>query len=184
MAHVLAVDNSVLKGNELICREAGWSILFEKLALVCEKPTAIHRNERGQLHKDGSLALAHSDGWGVYALNGVRMKPEYVLTPEEKINPMDVLKEENADQRRELIRKVGIGRMKAALPHKTMDKRGDYELLSINLGEGAPDARYLQMVNPSIGVLHLEGVAPECDTIEKSLNWRNQNFHTNAEILT
>ena len=35
---------------------------LNKLALVSEKPIAIHRNARGQLHKDGALALAHSDG--------------------------------------------------------------------------------------------------------------------------
>jgi hypothetical protein len=181
---VLGVDNAKLSGNEAICCEAGWSWVFWKLALVSEKPIAIHRNARGQLHKDGALALEHSDGWGVYALNGIRMKSDYILTPAEKISPETVLAETNADIRRELIRKVGIERMLAKLPHKRMDKRGNYELLSINLGNGATDARYLRMLNPSVGVWHLEGVAPECDTITKSLNWRNQHFHTNAEILT
>jgi hypothetical protein len=40
------------------------------------------------------------------------------------------------------------------------------------------------MLNPSVGCFHLEGVAPECDTVEKSLNWRNQNWHENAEVLS
>jgi arsenate reductase-like glutaredoxin family protein len=31
------------------------------------------------------------------------------------------------------------------------------------------------MLNPSIGVYHIEGVHPECDTVEKALNWRNQS---------
>ena len=74
--------------------------------------------------------------------------------------------------------------MKAQLPHKSLDKRGGYEVLSINLGSGAEDARYLQMTNPSIGVFHLEGIAPECDTVEKALNFRNGNWFQNAEILT
>jgi len=112
------------------------------------------------------------------------MPERFVMTPAEKIEPSEVLKEQNADIRRELLRKVGIDRMLAVLPSKKLDKVGDYELLSIDLGNGVTDARYLKMLNPSIGCFHLEGVAPECGTVEKSLNWRNQNRFTNAEILT
>jgi len=184
MSVVLGQETDRLAGNEILCKEAGWSILFWELALLSEKPTQIHRNERGQLHKDGALALAHSDGWGIYALNGVRMKAEHILTPAKDLPPKTILAETNADIRRELIRKVGVERMLVALPHKRMEKRGDYELLSVELSGDLKDARYLKMLNPSIGTWHLEGVAPECDTVEKSLNWRNQNFHTNAEILT
>jgi hypothetical protein len=95
-----------------------------------------------------------------------------------------VLAEQHADVRRELIRMVGVERMLAKLPHKRLDKCGDYELFSINLGNGVTDARYLKMSNPSVSAWHIEGVSPECDTIEKSLNWRNNNWHVNADILT
>jgi len=184
MATVLAVDNSPLKGNEALCREAGFSLLFWELALVSEKPTHIHRNEQGRLHKDGGPALIHSDGFGVWALNGIRMKPEYIKTPAERLAPEKVLAETNVDVRRELIRKVGIERMLAKLPHKILHRRGDYEVLSVRLSEECPDARYLKMLNPSVGCFHMEGIPAECDTVEKSLNWRNHNWHVDAEILT
>jgi len=29
------------------------------------------------------------------------------------------------------------------------------------------------MRNPSIGIFHVEGVDPSCDTVEKALNYRN-----------
>jgi len=117
-------------------------------------------------------------------LNGVRMKPEHVLTPAENISPEIVLSEANTDIRRELLRKVGIERMIEKLPHKKLDSVGSYELYSIDLGNGVSDARYLKMTNPSIGVFHMEGISGECDTVEKALNFRNQNRFTNAEILT
>ena len=136
------------------------------------------------MHKDGAAAVAYSDGWGVYALNGIRMKSDYVLTPAEQLTPETVLKETNADVRRELLRKVGIERMLSNLEHKVLEKRGTYEVLSVKLSDQVRDARYLRMLNPSVGTWHLEGVPAECDTVEKSLNWRNNNWHTDAEIIT
>jgi hypothetical protein len=181
---VLACDTSALAGNEKLCLSAGWSLLFWDFAIVSEKPTAIHRNGSNRLHRDGGLALEHSDGWGVYALNGVRMKKEYVMTPAERMKPETVLAEPNADVRRELLRKVGIERMLSKLTHKVLDKRDSYEVLSVRLSEEVRDARYLKMINPSVGCFHMEGIPTECDTVTKSLNWRNQNWHEDAEILT
>lgn len=33
-------------------------------------------------------------------------------------------------------------------------------------------------------IVEVEGVDPKCSTVEQALNWRNQNFFENAEILT
>ncbi|MDE2097633.1 MAG: hypothetical protein KGL39_10330 [Patescibacteria group bacterium] len=156
---------------------------LDKIIIVGSRPSVILKNKSG-LHADGKAALQYADGFSIYALNGIQMNPEYVLTPPEKLDCQSVLKEQNTDVRRELIRKIGIERMLSVLPNKILSRRGNYQLLSINLGGDATDARYLKMLNPSIGVWHLEGVAPECDTVEKSLNWRNQNKFVDAEILT
>jgi len=184
MRLVLSIDTSKLNGNTMLCLEAGFSMLFDKVALICEKPVSIYRNSTGQLHRDGSQALSYSDGSGVWALNGVRMQPEYIMTPAEDLTPETVLSETNADIRRELLKKVGIERMLSALPHRQLDKRGDYELLSLRLSDQVPDARYLKMLNPSIGVWHMEGAWPDDDTVEKCLNRRNSNWFTNAEVIT
>jgi hypothetical protein len=152
---------------------------------VAERHNVLNLNAQGRLHKDGSAALAYPDGFEIYALNGIRIGKEYVTTPAERLDCRAILTEPNADIRRELIRKVGIERMVSVLPTKKLDKLGDYVLLSIDLGGGATDARFLKMLNPSIGVWHLEGVPQECDTVEKSLNWRNQQSKfAHAEITT
>jgi hypothetical protein len=31
------------------------------------------------------------------------------------------------------------------------------------------------MKNPSVGVYHIEGVSPECQTVAEALAWRNQS---------
>lgn len=133
------------------------------------------------------MALAYPDGWGIYALNGVRMKPEHVLTPAEKLVPSEILAETNVEIRRELIRKVGIERMMNVMPHKSLDVRGNYSLLSVKLSDEIEDARFLKMLNPSVGCWHMEGVAPECATVQQALNWRasgKRDEEWQPEVLT
>lgn len=112
------------------------------------------------------------------------MKEKDVMTPAEKIDPKEILKRENVDERRELIRKVGIERMLSVLKNKELDKKGDYCLLSVELSETIKDARYLKMKNPSIGIWHLEGVARECNTVQDALNWRAGDIKTKWEPST
>jgi hypothetical protein len=163
----------------------GYGMVFplDELCIVCQPPTQIHKNASG-LHNENGPAVSYGGENEIYALNGVVMSKDYVMTPAHEILSETILKESNAEVRRELIRKVGIEKMLTSLPHKLLEKRGNYELYSLNLSDEVKDARYLKMTNPSIGVFHLEGVAPEISTIDAALNWRNQNMFTDAEVLT
>ena len=182
LACSLEKETQKLCGLWQIAQHAGWWLPHQNLCWSCERHNVLHRNERGQLHKDGAMALAYPDGWGIYALNGVRMKPEHILTPGYDLDPKAVLKETNVDIRRELIRKMGVERM----PHKVLNKQGDYELWSVALTPEIKDARYLKMLNPSIGVWHVEGVDPSCKTVQEAINWRAGNINDDwqPEVLT
>lgn len=163
----------------------GYGMVFplDELCIVCQPPSQIHKNANG-LHNENGPAVSYNGENEIYALNGVTMTKDYVMTSAHEISSETILKESNAEVRRELIRKVGIEKMLTSLPHKLLQKRGNYELYSLNLSDEVKDARYLKMTNPSIGVFHLEGVAPEILTIDAALNWRNQNMFTDAEVLT
>ena len=183
-----------------ISNSCGWWNPFTNIVFICERPERQAVDARGFLHHETGPALLCRDSWPVYALHGVRMKAEHVETPAECIAPETVLAETNADVRRELIRKVGVERMLSKLSHKVLDRkrgyRGEssiistnpnepvmYELLSVRLSDEVTDARFLKMINPSIGVFHVEGVAPECSTVQEANNWRTQKTDA-PEILT
>ena len=107
-----------------------------------------------------------------------------VTTPSDQLTPKQVLGVENAEHRRELIRKVGVERLLKDLPHKILDQQGTmYQLLSIQFSEDLPDARVLKMRNPSIGVWHLERVENDIKTVKQALHWRNQD-EEKTEVLT
>jgi len=165
------------------CQPYGMVFPLDELCIVCQPPTRISM-KNGLLHNEHEAAVSYNGHCEVYALNGVRMMEEYVMTPANEISSETIMRELNVEMRRELLRKVGIERVMESLPHKLLEKKGNYELYSIDLSNDLKDTRYLKMINPSISVYHLEGVAPEINSISEALKWRNNNLFENAEILT
>ena len=180
----LESETAKLTGLQSVAESAGWYLPHAELCWISERHNRLNRNQQGRLHCDGGPAVEYPDGWKIFALNGVRVSEHFAVTPAEKIQLDQVLAERNVDIRRELIRKIGIERMLAKLPHKEIGTRGNYRLLDVRLSDEVPSAIYLKMLNPSVGTWHLEGVSPECKTVEQALNWRNSNWHTDAEVLT
>lgn len=146
--------------------------LTENVAFVCIRPFKIFRNTQLNLHNDKAMAIEWRDGYGEYVLNGVFVDKELVLTPTEKLDPTMLLKEKNAEIRREIVRKIGLERIVSKLGAETLDKQGDYELLLLDLKDGRK-REYLKMKNPSIGVFHIEGVPPGTKTVKEALFFRN-----------
>jgi hypothetical protein len=149
---------------------------MEDVCILADCPIRISM-VNGVLHNETQAAIEYRDGTKIFSLNGVKMKPCHVLTPASQLDPKEILAEKNVDVRRELIRKKGIESMLENLPHKSLEKKGTYELLSVMLSDEVVDARYLKMVNPSIKVFHMEGVAPECASVQQALNWRAGNIN-------
>lgn len=145
-----------------------------KKCFVSERPIKLCLNNADQLHKDGGPAIQYADGFSVWALNGVRVSAEIAETPAEKLDVTILLKERNAEIRREIIRKVGVEKVCLKLGAKCIDKQGNYELLLLPLNDKAILRPYLKMINPSIGVYHIEGVHPYCRTVADAIKWRNQ----------
>jgi hypothetical protein len=127
------------------------------------------------------MAIKWPDGWGLYMMNGIKMKPEYITTPATEISVDTVLAERNVDQRRELIRKVGVSRMVHA--GKVVEESNGYKLVDMApVFTGIPYAPHLLMKNPSVpDTYHLEGVAPECKTVQQAINWRGGDISIHWE---
>lgn len=165
------------------CQKYGMAFPLDELCIVCQPPTIIKKNENG-LHCPDGPALSYNGDNEIYALNGVSMPKEYVLTAAENITAEMVMKETNVEIRRELLRKVGIERILNDLPHKVLDTVGNYELYSLDLSDELKNCKYLKMTNPSVGCFHLEGIEPSVNTVAEALKWRNNNMFVDAEILT
>jgi len=135
-----------------------------------------------QLHNPKGPAVYWPNGEAYWFLNGVKVTKEIVETEAEKIDPRIILKETNAEVRREIVRKLGIERVCLKLGAKCIDKKDGYELLMLDLGDGRKRP-YLKMKNPSIATYHIEGVEPSIKTVDAALSWRNGS-NDRPQVLT
>lgn len=151
--------------------ELGPVFPFDNICLVSDRPEALKLNG-DRIHCENGPAVRYRDGFEVYGLNGVRVPKWIVMTPWDQLDCREMVKIENAEVRREFVRKVGTERICLDLGAQCVDAQGDYELLMLNIGDSRRRP-YLKMKNPSIGTYHIEGVHPDCDTVEKALRFRN-----------
>lgn len=253
----LKEDTEKMAGAIHAAKNCGWWWPFEDLVIVVDRPK-VKVNSEHRLHCDGGPAMEYPDGWSIYFLNGVRVSQELAETPGEELDPNLVLKADNAEVRREIVRKIGIERLWQKLQVKTLDKASieadypiykeseyrkprtkgkkgkgipgglvdqqeknlervqgmvdklqkevddrketpaeerkrrklvemtgvtgsvpvgyekrthDYELGEIPIG-GGRHARALKMLNPSIGIFHVEFVPENITTVKEALEWR------------
>lgn len=98
--------DAVIDARLALARSAGpWWILPE-LAIVCERPSRVRRDDRARLHSASGPALEYADGMRVYAWHGVRVPREVIDSPE-SITVASIEAERNAEVRRAMIERFG-----------------------------------------------------------------------------
>lgn len=162
------------KGEEKLLLYMNFGPIYNgvRYCVVSDRLKTYKTNSMGAIHNDNGPAISYGGGIDIYFLNGVKVPKYVVTTPPDQFDLQKILGSVNAEVRREIVRKVGIERMFKQLPIAIISKRGNYELLSINIGDGRKRP-FLKMVNPSTGDYHIEGVHPTIGTVEEALAWRN-----------
>ena len=99
---------------------ACWWYPHRQFVMVCERPTAIHRElvdparPRGwgshRLHCETGPAVVWPDGWGVYAWHGTRVPAWVIETPADQLTVAQVNAEPNQEVKRVLLARMGWGR--------------------------------------------------------------------------
>jgi len=153
-----------------------WIIPLKGVCIAIQRPTEIHLGQPDEsglrrLHREGGPAVAHEDGWNLYALNGVRVPEWAAATPLENLTKEQIMGEKNTDVRREVIRRLGSERLLKVLDYKVIDKMDEYELISFDIGDGRVRP-HLKMSCPSTKLTHVEGVKPEINTVKAALAYK------------
>lgn len=184
MQRVLGIEFLyTLEGLKKYSTSAGWGLLFENLSLVSERTNVCNAVENG-LHCESGPVVRYPDGYSLYALNRIVVPKEYVETPADELDCELVIREDNVERRRELVRKIGIERIFKELNAKILDSWNGYELMELNIKGMWIRPIYLKMNNPSSGELHIEGVPPEIKTCKEALSWRVGGLKWLPEQLT
>ncbi|MGW2301286.1 DUF6745 domain-containing protein [Streptomyces sp. NPDC001809] len=114
-----------LAGLAAVAVNAGWWWPFENVAVLCERPVELHRDEAGRLDRGDGPALAFADGFALYAWRGMTVPADFLaglagLTPER------IRAEENAELRRVMLEYYGYDRYLAVsgARHQHRDETG------------------------------------------------------------
>lgn len=102
-------EGSPLDGVARVCRSAGWWWAFENVAVVCERPLALHRDEAGRLDHGEGPALEFPDGFALCAWRGMPV-PRAFLEELRTLTPERIRAEENAELRRVMLEYHGYDR--------------------------------------------------------------------------
>lgn len=134
-----------LVGLAAVAEHAGWWWPYENVAVVCERPVELHRDEAGRLDRGDGPALAFADGFALHAWRGMSVSATFLaglagLTPER------IRDEENAELRRVMLEYYGHERYLAAsgARHEHRDETG--VLWRIELA-GDEDVVMVEVVN-------------------------------------
>ena len=91
-----------LHGINEVAKSCGWWWPFENAVILTERPTQIYRDADHRLHNDTGPALLYSDGWGIWAINGLRTDRKIIEAPE-TLTAAEVRDERNAEIRRHML---------------------------------------------------------------------------------
>ena len=93
-----------------IMNEIGMSCMWwyprDGMVIACERPSAIHVDERGRLHNDSGPAVLFRDGWAIHAIHGVRV-PGHLVEHPEATKLQEIVAEQNSEIQRVMIERFG-----------------------------------------------------------------------------
>ncbi|RMI46415.1 hypothetical protein EBO15_07300 [Actinomadura harenae] len=156
-----------------VARNAGWWWPYERLVIIAPRPSELHRDEPGRLHRGDGPALAFPDGLALHAWRGMPIPADFVasltgLTREQ------IDRESNAELRRVMLEIFGYDRYLAETGAKPVHQDetgilwrialwGDEDVVMVEVVNSTPEPdgtyrQYFLRVPPSTRTAR-EGVA-------------------------
>ena len=144
---------------------------YECHAFVSRRPTVLRFDDEQRLHSETGPAMQFASGYSIYAWNGTRVPSEWIEN-RETLDPNEVLRCENVEQRAVGMAIVGWAKALDILPHRIIDSdpnpdHGD--LLEVTLDGLNEPGLFLRAYCPRNGLI-VEGVPKVSDIDNKPLN--------------
>jgi len=165
-----------------IAKYSGWWYPFENIVFVCKKPIKNIYNEK--FHNTKESIIEYVDGYKIYGLNNIWI-PEFVFGDKSEIDVKNIIKIQNVEQKKEIIKFLGEDWFFKKLDSKLIDSKYlyldenqkvfqragkkrrpiEYRLIETDIGL-SEKVKILVMDNASLeGVKHYEMVDPSCKTV-------------------
>ncbi|MDE2101776.1 MAG: hypothetical protein KGL39_31305, partial [Patescibacteria group bacterium] len=145
--------------TESLIESCGWTWWHENILAISDRPFLLNQDERGRLHSEVGPSIAYRDGWALHHWHGT-VVPAHWIERRAELDPGEVLKSSNVEQRAAGAAIVGWPKMVTKLKRKIIDGNPDTDLgalIELTL-PGLPEpGRFLQAKCPRNGTI-VEGV--------------------------
>jgi hypothetical protein len=154
--------------DEDLIKSCGWVWWHENILAISDRPICIHRDAQNRLHCETGPSIAYRDGWSLYHWHGVSVPAEWI-EGRSTLDPRDVIKAENVEQRAAGASIVGWPKMLSSLKSKIINDSGSPDigqLIELKLPGLKQAGRFLKAVCPRNSTI-CEGV-PRINEIDGS----------------
>ena len=158
---------------EALVKDCGWILPFEKICIVCARPTKLSFDNENRLHAEGKPAISFADGYSLYSYHGVTLPEKYGKVHPKEWQAKWLLEETNTELRRVLIQGIGYSRICHELQAIELDCWQEYTLLKIESDIDIESIYLLKMTCPSTGYIHALRVPPDINSARSAIRWVN-----------
>ncbi len=135
-------------------RSCGWTFFFEKIAIICDRPTIISINSDNHIHAEDAPAIAYADGYSLYTDNS-QIKLENSCKPINKIDLVSLLERTDTVE---------------------IDSWEDYQLLRVvNQRINVQPTQFLKATNPNTGEVEVSKVPLRITSALEAVHWVNRH---------
>ena len=142
-----------------IGEQCEWWWPYENIVVASERPLSVHFDQQRRLHGENGPAVAYADGYALYSWHGVRV-PARWIEQRDTLNPREVIKTQNVEQRAAGAAIVGWPKMLSVLKSRVVDDSGNDDigqLIELTLPGLREPGRFLKAVCPRNGII-VEGI--------------------------
>ena len=106
--------------TETLIKSCGWTWWHENVLAISDRPEVLKRDEQGRLHCENGPAISFRDGWALHYWHGVKV-PAHWIEDRANLDPAEVLKADNVEQRAAGAAIIGWPKMAQKLKRKIID---------------------------------------------------------------
>ncbi|BAY09254.1 DUF6745 domain-containing protein [Calothrix sp. NIES-2098] len=158
---------------ESLTNNSFWLFPYDRLAVVCDRPTTISFDEQQRPHAVMQPAIQFADGYSIYAHHGVVIPEKYANLHPQQWQTQWLL-ENNTQMRKPLIQEItDIQRIERAVVTQ-LDSEQEYTLLKIDDNVNAKTIYFLKMTCPITREVHaLIHVPADIKSAHQAILWVN-----------
>jgi len=142
-----------------IAKHCGWWSPYENIVVFQHKPDIVNLDNNSVVHCEDGPAIKYRDGFAIHAWHGVTV-PSHWIEDTENVDPSEIIKVENVEQRAAGAAIIGWPRMLKVLKSKTVNDSGNSDigqLIELTLPGLSEPGRFLKAECPRNGII-VEGV--------------------------